>query len=212
MLHHAAAQDDTDVSGTRWIEVMQRLAAGRGALPPGSYLALYDGGTTSASDAFTEAQEGYDDTGAIPYHLRTPEQIAAFFDSLVLVEPGVSRFPAGGRLTPVLRWICRTSAAWRKVGHRSQLGSGLVSGDLIAPEPAEPPLAGPERIMLEDWLEYHRATLLLTCDGLSGEQRKRRPVATSLMSLHGMIRHLADVERNWSPGLKTAPLSQGRRW
>jgi hypothetical protein len=26
-----------------------------GALPPGSYLALYDGGTTSASDAFTEA-------------------------------------------------------------------------------------------------------------------------------------------------------------
>jgi O-methyltransferase involved in polyketide biosynthesis len=66
-----------------------------GALPPGSYLALYDGGTTSASDAFTEAQEGYDDTGAIPYHLRTPEEIAAFFDRLDLVEPGV---------VPVPRW------------------------------------------------------------------------------------------------------------
>jgi uncharacterized damage-inducible protein DinB len=51
--------------------------------------------------------------------------------------------------------------------------------------------------MLEGWLEYHRATLLLTCDGLTGEQRQRRPVATSLMSLHGMVRHLADVERNW---------------
>jgi uncharacterized damage-inducible protein DinB len=51
--------------------------------------------------------------------------------------------------------------------------------------------------MLESWLDFHRATLLLTCDGLSDEQRKRRPVATSLMSLHGLVRHLADVERNW---------------
>jgi predicted metal-dependent hydrolase len=51
--------------------------------------------------------------------------------------------------------------------------------------------------MFEGWLEYHRATLLLRCDGLADEQRKRRPVATWLMSLHGMVRHLADVERNW---------------
>jgi len=72
-----------------------------------------------------------------------------------------------------------------------------VSDDLIVPEPAEPPLAGPERAMLEGWLDYHRATVLLTCDGLTGEQRRRRPVATSLMSLHGMVRHLAEVERNW---------------
>jgi uncharacterized damage-inducible protein DinB len=72
-----------------------------------------------------------------------------------------------------------------------------VSGDLIVPEPTEPPLADPELATLEGWLEYHRATLLLTCDGLTGEQRKRRPVPTSLMSLHGMVRHLADVERTW---------------
>jgi hypothetical protein len=51
--------------------------------------------------------------------------------------------------------------------------------------------------MLEGWLEYHRATVLLTCDGLTGEQRQRRPVATSLLSMHGMVRHLAEVERNW---------------
>jgi O-methyltransferase involved in polyketide biosynthesis len=72
--------------------IVRRLV---GALPPGSYLALYDGGTTTASDAFTEAQEGYDDTGAIPYHLRTPEEIAAFFDGLDLIQPGV---------VPVPRW------------------------------------------------------------------------------------------------------------
>jgi len=51
--------------------------------------------------------------------------------------------------------------------------------------------------MLEGWLDYHRALLLATCAGLDDEQRKRRPVATSLMSLHGLVRHLADVERNW---------------
>jgi len=51
--------------------------------------------------------------------------------------------------------------------------------------------------MLEGWLDYHRAMLLAKCAGLDDEQRKRRPVATSLMSLHGLVRHLADVERNW---------------
>jgi uncharacterized damage-inducible protein DinB len=51
--------------------------------------------------------------------------------------------------------------------------------------------------MLEGWLELHRGTLAVLCAGLSGEQRKRRPVGTSLMSLHGLVRHLADVERNW---------------
>ncbi len=64
-----------------------------GSLPPGSYLALQDGTSSSTSDTFTEAQEGYDDTGAIPYHLRRPEQIAAFFDGLDLIEPGVVPLP-----------------------------------------------------------------------------------------------------------------------
>lgn len=51
--------------------------------------------------------------------------------------------------------------------------------------------------MLEGWLDYHRALFLAKCAGLDDEQRKRRPVATSLMSLHGLVRHLAEVERNW---------------
>ena len=64
-------------------------------------------------------------------------------------------------------------------------------------EPADPPLTGPERAMLAGWLEFHRATLLEKCAGLDDAQRKRRPVDTSLMSLHGLVRHLSDVERNW---------------
>lgn len=72
-----------------------------------------------------------------------------------------------------------------------------MADDLAAPEPVDPPFAAPERTTLESWLEFHRASLLLACDGLSDEQRKRRPVATSLMSLHGMVRPMAGVERDW---------------
>jgi uncharacterized damage-inducible protein DinB len=54
-----------------------------------------------------------------------------------------------------------------------------------------------ERAMLEQWLEFHRITMLIKCEGLDDEQRKRRPVATSNLSLHGLIRHIAEVERNW---------------
>ena len=53
-----------------------------------------------------------------------------------------------------------------------------AADDLAAPEPVDPPFAAPERTTLESGLEFHRATLLLTCDGLSDEQRKRGPVAT----------------------------------
>ncbi|TDC89572.1 SAM-dependent methyltransferase [Actinomadura sp. 7K507] len=61
------------------------------ALPPGSYLALYDG--TSTDQAFLEAQQDYDDTGADPYRLRSPDQIRAFFTGLQLVDPGVVPLP-----------------------------------------------------------------------------------------------------------------------
>ncbi len=64
-------------------------------------------------------------------------------------------------------------------------------------EPADPPPRGDERAMLQGWLEFHRAILLDKCTGLNDEQRKRRPIGTSLMSLHGLIRHAAEVERNW---------------
>ncbi len=51
--------------------------------------------------------------------------------------------------------------------------------------------------MLEGWLEFHRATLLMKCEGLDDAARKSRPVATSLLSLHGLVRHMAEVERGW---------------
>jgi uncharacterized damage-inducible protein DinB len=61
----------------------------------------------------------------------------------------------------------------------------------------EPPFLLGERAMLEQWLEYHRTTLELKCEGLSDDDRNRQPVATSKLSLHGLVRHMAEVERNW---------------
>jgi hypothetical protein len=63
-----------------------------GALPSGSYLSLNDG-TSVVSDKIEEAQQEYNESGAAPYQLRTPEEIASFFDGLELVEPGVVSCP-----------------------------------------------------------------------------------------------------------------------
>jgi uncharacterized damage-inducible protein DinB len=69
--------------------------------------------------------------------------------------------------------------------------------DLQDPRRQEPPYILNEREMLEAWLEFHRTTLLLKCEGLDDETRKGRPVPTSLLSLHGLLRHMGEVERNW---------------
>jgi uncharacterized damage-inducible protein DinB len=62
----------------------------------------------------------------------------------------------------------------------------------------DPPLTGlNERDMLRAWLEYHRETLLMKCDGLSPEQLAERSVPPSSMSLLGLVRHMTEVERNW---------------
>jgi hypothetical protein len=63
------------------------------ALPPGSHLTLSDG--TDVSAARQAAHEKYNSSGAVPYHLRSPEELGHFFDSLELLEPG---------LVPVTQW------------------------------------------------------------------------------------------------------------
>ena len=69
--------------------------------------------------------------------------------------------------------------------------------DLEDPRRSEPDFLLSERPMLEAWLEFHRTTLLLKCEGLDDARRKARPVPTSMLSLHGLVRHMAEVERNW---------------
>jgi uncharacterized damage-inducible protein DinB len=59
------------------------------------------------------------------------------------------------------------------------------------------PLTGPERAMLDGWLDWHRATFLQKCAGLTGEQLAIRSAPPSSLSLLGLIRHHTDVERSW---------------
>jgi hypothetical protein len=66
-----------------------------------------------------------------------------------------------------------------------------------APQRAEPELVAAERGSLEQWLDYHRATLLKKCAGLDEQQLKARPLAPSGLSLLGLVRHLTEVERWW---------------
>ena len=58
-------------------------------------------------------------------------------------------------------------------------------------------LVADERDMLEEWLDWHRSTLLHKCAGLTGEQLAERSVPPSNLSLLGLIRHMTDVERQW---------------
>lgn len=51
--------------------------------------------------------------------------------------------------------------------------------------------------MLVAWLDYQRATLEMKCAGLDADQLRRREIPPSSLSLLGLVRHMAEVERSW---------------
>lgn len=61
----------------------------------------------------------------------------------------------------------------------------------------DPPPTGEERETLRGFLDYHRATLAAKCAGLTGEQLRTRAAPSSELTLLGLVRHLAEVERAW---------------
>ncbi|MCE7007971.1 DinB family protein [Kibdelosporangium philippinense] len=60
-----------------------------------------------------------------------------------------------------------------------------------------PSLVADERANLLGFLEFHRATFLWKCSGLTGEQLALRAVPPSTLSLLGLVRHMVDVEHAW---------------
>jgi uncharacterized damage-inducible protein DinB len=60
----------------------------------------------------------------------------------------------------------------------------------------DPRLAAPEAEMLQAFLDYHRDTLLVKVDGVSDEDLRRK-LTPSGVSLLGLVKHLAYVERWW---------------
>lgn len=61
----------------------------------------------------------------------------------------------------------------------------------------DPPVAGSDHEMLDAFLDWQRATLLCKLDGLSDEDLRRAPIASTSLTLLGIVKHLADVERGW---------------
>ncbi|WP_326791899.1 DinB family protein [Streptomyces sp. NBC_00841] len=68
-----------------------------------------------------------------------------------------------------------------------------------APDATRKPgsLVAGEREMLTGYLAWFRSTLLQKCAGLNGEQLAEQTVPPSNLTLLGLLRHMAKVERTW---------------
>lgn len=64
------------------------------------------------------------------------------------------------------------------------------------PDRPEPPHAGSEKDTLEGFLDWQRATVLWKLEGLS-DPDLRRPMTASGLTMLGLVKHLAYVERWW---------------
>jgi hypothetical protein len=82
ILGHIGYPDEDDDRVAR--SIVDLLKA---ALPPGGYLAIYDGADIDPD--YVAGIEAYNQSGAIPYRVRSLSQITHFFDCLELVDPGV---------------------------------------------------------------------------------------------------------------------------
>ncbi|MFD4601204.1 DinB family protein [Streptomyces sp. NPDC058464] len=75
-----------------------------------------------------------------------------------------------------------------------------------------PDVYADERTMLEGWLEFHRQTLAVKCEGLTDAQLRTASVEPSPLSLMGLVRHMADVERHWYRRILTGEEAPPRYW
>lgn len=66
---------------------------------------------------------------------------------------------------------------------------------------ADPPAVAGERRSLENWLDYHRATLLCKCQRLTGDQLAQRAAGPSSLSLHARHNGHADILREQIDGV-----------
>jgi hypothetical protein len=74
-----------------------------------------------------------------------------------------------------------------------------MTKEWIAPavERSDPDRVSEERTALEQWMDFHRATLMMKCAGLTSDQLKERALPPSNLSLLGLVRHMQEVERWW---------------
>ena len=83
-------------------------------------------------------------------------------------------------------------------------------------ERTDVPRAGAgERQMLRAYLDFHRDTLAAKCAGLSDDDLRTPSVPPSGLTLLGLVRHMAEVERAWFRRVidgQDVPLVWGEGW
>ena len=67
----------------------------------------------------------------------------------------------------------------------------------MSTERTGPSVTAGEREMLRGFLDYQRATLAMKCDGLTDDDLRMQSMPPSTLSLLGLVRHMAEVERTW---------------
>ncbi|MEU6097143.1 DinB family protein [Streptomyces sp. NPDC047079] len=90
----------------------------------------------------------------------------------------------------------------RMSGQPARWSQATVYPDMWAdpdddPRNSKGPSPDGELATLQDFLTNYRMTLRMKCEGLDAAQLARRSVPPSTMSLLGLVRHLAEVERDW---------------
>ena len=64
-------------------------------------------------------------------------------------------------------------------------------------ERPDPPRTAGERDTLRVFLDFHRSTLAMKCEGLSDDELRQRSMPPSTLTLLALVRHMAEVERTW---------------
>ena len=84
------------------------------------------------------------------------------------------------------------------------------------PNPVDGPVTGDDRPILEGYLRHQWSTPPTTSAGLTGQQLAERPIPSSNLSLLGLVRHLAKVERHLVPqratGQDVPPMYPASAW
>jgi uncharacterized damage-inducible protein DinB len=69
--------------------------------------------------------------------------------------------------------------------------------DPATPVRVDPALAADERTTLVEFLDYYRASLAIKAHGLDDVQAATASCPPSILTITGLVRHMAEVERSW---------------
>ena len=67
----------------------------------------------------------------------------------------------------------------------------------MTPVPPDPSPAAPERVILDEFLNYYRAVFRRKAEGIDDDAARTATCPPSDLTITGLVRHMAEVERSW---------------